>query len=125
VQVHQGAVGGAQADTVNVVQGALGGARAQRISVDKGAVGGAVAGEFRLRMGFAQGVLARDVTIEQGGARTVVGNTVRFGPQSGAFLVIARRVEGGRFLLDWRAAVALGAAFALVSAVLRPRTRTS
>jgi hypothetical protein len=123
VTVHQGAVGGAQAEQVHVTQGAVGGVRAQRITVDKGAVGGAIAGEFRLRMGFAQGVLARDVTIEQGGARTIIGNTVKLGPQSGALLVVARRVEGGRFLLDWRAALALGAAFAVVSALLRQRNR--
>jgi hypothetical protein len=106
-----------------VTQGAVGGARAQRITIDTGAVGGAVAGDFRLRMGYAQGVIARDVTIEQGGARTIIGNTVKLGPQSGAFLVIARRVEGGRFLLDWRGALALGAAFAAVTALLRRRNR--
>jgi hypothetical protein len=122
MQVHRGAVGGAQAEDVQVTFGALGGARAQRITVDRGAIGGAIAGDFRLRMGFAQRVLARDVSIEQGGARTVIGYTVRVGPQSGALLVIARRVEGGRFLFDWRAALAFGAAFALVTALFRQRS---
>jgi len=121
VVVRQGAVGGARGDEVLVTQGAVGGARAQTVTIDKGALGGAIAGDFRLRMGFAQGVLARDVRIEQGGARTVIGNTVRLGPQSGALLVVARRVEGGRFLIDWREALAFGAAFAVVTAFLRRR----
>lgn len=119
VTVRQGFVGGAQADEVIVTQGAVGGARAQRISVDKGAVGGAIAGDFRLRMGFAQSVLARDVTIEQGGARTIIGNTVTMGRQSGALVVIARRVEGGRILLDWRGALVIGVMVALAAALMR------
>jgi hypothetical protein len=70
-----------------------------------------------------QAVVARDVSIEQGGARSVVANHVTFGRQSGAFLVIARSVEGGRTFVDWRGALAFGAAFALVSAVIRQRIR--
>jgi hypothetical protein len=69
-------------------------------------------------------VIARDVTFEQAGARTVIANHVTFGRQSGAFLVLARSVDGnGRSFVDWRGAVAFGAAFALATAFLRHRIR--
>jgi hypothetical protein len=71
-----------------------------------------------------QGVIARDVFLEQAGARTVVANRVTMGRQSGAFLILARSVEGDvRSLFDWRGALAFGAAFALVSAFLRGHIR--
>jgi hypothetical protein len=124
VSVTQGAIGRAQADGVTVVQGALGGARAQRVSLDKGFLGGAIAGDLRVRQGYVQGVVARDVSIEQGGIRTVIANHVTFGRGSGAFLVIARTVDGpGRVLVDWRGAIAAGAAFGLVTALVRRRIR--
>ena len=42
--------------------------------------------------------------------RTLVANRVEFGPNSGAAVVIAARVEGDvRPLLDWRGALAFGA----------------
>lgn len=124
VAVTQGAIGGARADVVTVTQGALGGARAQHVTVEKGMLGGALAGEVSVRQGYVQGVIARDVSIEQGGARTVFANHVTFGRQSGAFVVIAKTVDGQvRTIVDWRGALAFGAALALVSAFLRRRIR--
>ncbi len=123
VAVHQGAIGRAHADEVLVRQGAIGGARAQSVHVDRGAVGGVLASEVDVRQGYIQGVLARDVSVEMGGVRTVIANRVTFGRQSGAFIVIARTVDGnGRIVLDWRGALALGAAFAVVFSVLRVLT---
>ena len=51
-----------------------------------------------------------------------MANTVKMGPTSGAFLVIARKVEGNvRTFVDWRGAIAFGAAFGIVASVLRRR----
>ena len=63
---------------------------------------------------------ARDVHLEQGGARNIIANRVTMGRQSGAFLILARSVEGDvRSLFDWRGALAFAAAFAVVTAFLR------
>jgi len=122
ISVERGALGRAQADEVIVTLGALGGARATHLVVEKGALGGAIAGDVRVRQGYVQGVIARDVTIEQGGARTVIANHVTLGRQSGALIAVARTIDGeGRVLLDWRGALALGAAFAVIAALLRGR----
>ena len=122
ITVERGALGRAQADEVVVMMGALGGARAAHVVVERGVLGGAVAGDVRVRQGYVQGVIARVVTIEQGGARSVIANHVTLGRQSGALIAIARTIDGeGRVLLDWRGALALGAAFALGAALLRGR----
>jgi hypothetical protein len=122
VNVRKGAIGQIRADEVEVAQGAVGGIMADRVYVERGALGGVVAGKVSVEQGFVQGVIAGEVTFEQAGARTVMANHVTFGPSSGAILVVARTVDGdGRFLLDWRGGLALGAAFAVVTAILRQR----
>ena len=120
--VTQGAVGGVQADEVHVSRGAIGGVRSRVVTIQQGAIGGAVAGEVSVRQGYIQGVIARDVHIEQGGARTIIAADVTMGPQSGAFIVLARRVSGnGKVVLDWRGALAFGAGFGAILALLRRR----
>ena len=59
----------------------------------------------------------------------IVANHVEMGPSSGALIVIARRVDGGRSLLDWRGALVLGATtlwelFQLVTAFTLAHTLT-
>ena len=125
IEVRQGGIGRAEADQITVVQGGLGLARAERVQVTQGALGGAIADRIELRQGFAQFLLARGpVRLEQGLARTVVAQQVEIGERGFAGLVIARDVSGGgRILLDWRAGLALGAAFALVWGLVRSRAR--
>jgi hypothetical protein len=124
LEVRQGAVGGVQASEVRVSMGAVGGARANYVSVERGVVGGALAGQLNVHQGYVQSVIAREARFEQGGARTIVANKVTLGPQSGAFLVIARTVDGpGRILVDWRAGVALGVILGAVMVLLRVRRR--
>ena len=56
--------------------------------------------------------------------RNLIANRVQFGPNSGAGLVIAARVEGDvRTLFDWRGALAFGAAAGVVMAIFRGRRR--
>ncbi len=75
-----------------------------------------------MTQGAVGSVLARDVQIEQAVVRTVVANNVRFERTTGVLLLLARRVEGDvRVLLDWRGAVAFGAAFGVVVSIFRRR----
>ena len=120
--VTQGAVGGVQADEVQVSRGLIGGVRARSVSLHQGGMGGAIAGEVNVRLGYVNGIVARDVRLEQAGARMIVANEVTLGPQSGAFIVLGRRVNGaGRAILDWRGALAFGAGFGAILALLRRR----
>ena len=102
----------------------MGVAHGERVSVELGAVGLAVAGEVELKQSYARAVLARDVHIRQGGAQTIVAGNVTLEKQSGTFILIARRVEGDvRTVLDWRGALAIGAALALGVGLLARRKR--
>ena len=84
-----------------------------------GGVGLAVGGGVAIRQGGVRAVLARDVHIEQGGAQNVIAGNVTFGPRSGAFIVVARKVEGEvRAVLDWRGGLAFGVAFGLVAGLV-------
>jgi hypothetical protein len=119
-EVRWGAVGSASAAELFVHQGAVGAVRAERVSVEQGAVGAVASREFHLTQGVARAVVANDVTVEQGFVRAMLANRVRMGDRSGAFIIIANRVEGNvRALLDWRSALALGAVLGLVIAFVR------
>ena len=122
IDVHQGGISRAQADDIAVTQGGIGLARGNRVSVDMGAVGLALGGEVRVTQGYARSILARDVRIEQAGARTIIAGTARFERNSGTLMLIAGRVEGNvRTVLDWRGALAFGAALGLVMGLFRLR----
>jgi len=69
-------------------------------------------------------VIARDVTIEQSGVRMLVANEVHVERTTGVMILIARKVEGNvRTILDWRGAIAFGAAFGVVVSIFRGRGR--
>jgi hypothetical protein len=120
IDVRQGGITRAEGRDISVTQGGIAIARADRVSVGMGAVGLAVAADVDVRRGFARTVIARDVRIEQAGARTVIANTATFDKTSGALVVIAAKAEGNvRTLLDWRGALAFGAAFGIVVGLVR------
>lgn len=122
VDLVQGGIGRAQATDIAVSQGAIGAARGDRVSVEIGAIGAAMGGEVRLTQGAAGAVLAREVHVEQAIVRTLVANEVRIDRTTGVLVLIARRVEGNvRTVLDWRGALAFGAAFGAVVGLLRRR----
>jgi dTDP-4-dehydrorhamnose 3,5-epimerase len=119
ITVQLGGIGHAQADDIAVKMGAVGIARAERISIEMGGVGLVIGGGVAIRQGGTRSILARDVHLEQGGAGTVVANNVTFGSQSGAFIVVARHVQGQvRSVLDWRGGVAFGVAAGLTIGVV-------
>ena len=79
-----------------------------------------MAGELSITQGGAGSVLARDARIEQSVVRTLVANHVHVERATGVVFLIARRVDGNvRTLLDWRGALAFGAAFGVVSGLFR------
>jgi hypothetical protein len=122
VDVSRGGIGRVQAVDVAVTQGGIGLARAERVSVEMGGIGLAIGGDVRVTQGGVSNILARDVTIEQAGVRTIVANNVKVERTTGVFVMIARHVEGDvRTILDWRGAIAFGAAFGVVLSLFRRR----
>jgi len=112
-------------DDIAVRMGGIGIARGERVSVELGAIGLAVGGDVSIVQGAARAVVARDVQMKQTLASTVMAGSVTMDRQSGAFIVIARRVDGTvRAVLDWRGALALGAAMGVAIALLGRRKKT-
>ncbi|MEW5992580.1 MAG: hypothetical protein AB1736_14720 [Chloroflexota bacterium] len=119
VEVHQGAVGRVDATDVRLSQGAIGLARADRVSVLMGGVGAAMGREVSLSQGGVGSILAQQATLDQAVVRTLVAQEVEFRKPSGVIVLIAKRVRGDvRVLLDWRSALAFGAAFGLIAGLV-------
>ncbi|MDA8204369.1 MAG: hypothetical protein M0Z49_16755 [Chloroflexi bacterium] len=99
--------------------GALGMARGREIVIGQAAVGLAAGEDVALHQSFARLVLAREeARLQMAAAATVAANHVEVGRGAAIAVLIARRVEGDvRPLLDWRGALAFGAAFGLVASV--------
>jgi len=120
LRLERGGIAEATADTVEIRLGGIGAARAQRVGVEFGSVGAAMAGEIHVTQGYAASVLAREATIEQGFVRTLIDQRVHVTRPSAVLVMIAQHVSGEvRPLLDWRGALAFGAAFGLVSGLFR------
>ncbi len=91
VTVNQGGVGRIQADEVSVTQGGIGLARAEHLTIQDG-----------------------------GNAFVVVADKATLDPETSVFLLVAGSTTGDvRPVLDWRAALALGAGFAVILSALR------
>ena len=124
VDVRMGGIGRLDAEEVFVQWGGIGAARADRASVELGSLGAALAGELRVTQGIAGTVAARDATIDQSLVRTLIAQRVTITRPTGVLVMIAQHVSGDvRPLLDWRGALAAGAAFGLVSSVIRALRR--
>ena len=125
VEVHQGAVGRVDATEVSVSQGAIGAVKADNVDVHMGAVGAALGGTVTVGQGMAGTVLAEDAHLEQSIVRTLVARDVTVSKPSLIVFMIAQRVSGEiRVLLDWRGAIAFGAAFGMLAGLFgRARRR--
>jgi hypothetical protein len=116
VEVHQGGIGRVDATEVSVTQGGIGAARGDRISVQMGGIGAAMAREVTISQGGAGAILAQHASVDQSIVRTVVAQEVEFRRPGAVLVLIAQRVTGDvRVLLDWRGALAFGAAFGVVA----------
>jgi hypothetical protein len=122
IEVTQGGIGSATATDLALSQGGIGFARGEVVSVEMGAIGIVMADRARLSQGVAQAMIAREATFEQGILGTLVAERVTVRQPSLVGLLLANRVEGDvRTLLDWRGALAAGAAIGLVVGLLRRR----
>jgi hypothetical protein len=85
-------------------------------------VGVALAREAHVTQGMARTVVAQDVRVDQGLIGTAFAGKVTFEKPSGVFLLLAGKTEGPvKAVMDWRGALAFGAAFGLLVGVLRRR----
>lgn len=122
VAVRQGGIANAQADDITVSMGGIALARADRVSVEMGGLGFAFAREANLTQGMARSVIAQDVRVDQGLVGTALAGRVTFERPSAIFLLIAGRTDGPvKALMDWRGALAFGAAFGLLAGLIRRR----
>jgi hypothetical protein len=119
VEVHQGGIGRAEATDIRVTQGGIGLARADRVSVLMGGVGAVMGREVSISQGGVGSILAQQANVDQAVVRTLVAQEVEFRKPSGVLVLIAQRVSGDvRVLLDWRAALAFGAAFGVLAGLV-------
>src|SRR5690349_5188621 len=122
ISIHQGGMSAGYADAIDITQGGIGRAQGDKVSVDRGIVGAAIGGEARLIQSMSQTVVGREATIDQSMVWTVLGGRVTVRQPSAIGVVIAGRVDGAiKPLLDWRGALAFGAAFAILNRILRGR----
>jgi hypothetical protein len=120
VEVRLGGIGAAQAQDVFVQWGGIGATRADSVGVEFGAVGAALVGEVRVTQGFAGSVVAREATLEQTISRAVIAQRVAVNRPSAIGILIAQHVHGDvRPLLEWRGALAVGAALGIAVAIGR------
>jgi hypothetical protein len=125
VELRLSAVGMVDAADISFAQGALGAARADNVVVEQGALGAALADRVEVSRGYARSILARQVQLDSAAARVIVAADVT-AERTAVMFLIARRVAGDvRVLLDWRGAVAFGAAVGLVMGLLRRRGKAS
>jgi hypothetical protein len=97
------------------------------VTVEQGAVGLAVAGDVQVRQGVVGSILAGSARVEQSFVRTLVAGEVRIERATGVGILLARKVVGDvKVILDWRGALAFGAAAGVVAGLLgRRRKRDS
>jgi hypothetical protein len=85
-----------------------------------GGLGAAMGSEISISQGGAGSILAQRASVEQSFVRTLVAQEVEIRRPSAIVVLIAQRVTGDvRVLLDWRGALAFGAAFGLVAGLVR------
>lgn len=122
VEIQQGGIVNARADDISVRMGGVALARSQRLSVEMGGVGFALAREASLTQGGARTIVAQDIRVDQGLIGSAFAGKITFERPSGVFLLLAGKTEGPvKALMDWRGALAFGAAFGLLVGLLRRR----
>lgn len=122
IDIHQGGIVHATASDIAVDTGGIVLAQGETISLDRGVLGAAIGGELRVVQSAANLVGARDAIVDQSLVMTMVGADVTIRQPSAIGVLIAGRVEGSvRPILDWRGALAFGAAFAVIAGILRRR----
>jgi hypothetical protein len=122
IDVQQGGIVRATATDIAVTNGGIVLAQGDSVSLDRGFAVGTVGGETRVVQSAANIVGGRDAMIDQSLVMSLLAEKVTIRQPSVIGVLIANRVEGTvRPILDWRGALAFGAAFAVIARLLRRR----
>jgi hypothetical protein len=121
IDVHQGGIQRATATDIAVSQGGIVLAQGDRVTLEMGGVGAAVGDEVRVTQSMAGFVASRgDATVDQSLVNTLIAGRVTMRQPSAVLVLIARQVDGTVSpLLDWRGAIAAGAAAGFVLGLFR------
>jgi hypothetical protein len=120
IDIRQGGIGRANATDIAVSAGGIGLANGERVTLEMGGILGAVGREVRLVQSISRLVGGRTATVDQSVVGTLVAGEVTLRQPSGILVLLAGRVHGDvRPVVDWRGALAFGAAVGLVLGLLR------
>jgi hypothetical protein len=115
--------GDVRADNVTITQGSAQNVDAVTVSITQGAAARVSAADVSVSQGAVALARAESLHVDEGGsAFAVIADSASVAEGGNVFMLLARNVTGEvRPILDWRAALAFGAAFAVVLRILRRR----
>lgn len=115
--------GDVRADNVTITQGSAQNVDAVTVSITQGAAARVSAADVTVSQGAVALARAESLHVDEGGsAFAVIADSASVAEGGNVFMLLARNVTGEvRPILDWRAALAFGAAFAVVLRILRRR----
>jgi hypothetical protein len=121
VDIQNGGARDIDATNVSITQGGARDIDAKTVTVNQGGVGRIQAEEVSVSQGGIGLVRADHLTIQDGGnAFAVMADKATLDPETSVFLLVAGSTTGDvRPVLDWRAALAIGAGFAVALSTLR------
>lgn len=121
VNIQNGGARDIDATNVSITQGGARDIDATTVTVNQGGVGRIQADEVSISQGGVGLVRAEHLTIQDGGAAfAIMADKATLDPETSVFLLIAGSTTGDvKPVLDWRAALAVGAGFAFVLSALR------
>ena len=121
VEIRNGGARDIDATSVAITQGGARDIDAQTVTITQGGAARIRADELNVSQGGVAVARADNLTIAEGGsAFAVMADSAQVDRDSNVFLLVAGSTSGDvRPVLDWKAAAALGAGFALASAAFR------
>jgi hypothetical protein len=121
VEITNGGARDIDATTVNITQGGARDIEATNVTINQGGAARVNAEQVTVSQGGVALARAEQLTLQEGGsAFVVVADKAQLDAETSVFLLISGSASGEvKPVLDWRAALAIGAGFALVLSALR------
>ena len=121
VDIHNGGARDIDAQTVSITQGGARDIDATTVTINQGGAGRVRADELSVSSSGVGLARTEHLTLREGGtAFAVVADEASLDADTNVFLLVAGSTKGDvRPVMDWRAAAALGAGFALAISLLR------
>ena len=121
VEITNGGARDIDATTVNITQGGARDIEATNVTINQGGAARVNAEQVTVSQGGVGLVRAESLTLQDGGnAFAVMTDKAHFDAETSVFFLISGSTSGEvKPVLDWRAALAIGAGFALVLSALR------